>query len=107
MDSIFCDVEGMLLVDYLDKDHIVTIIGAYYADLPRQLWEKQADLAWKADKMSAVSLGQGCGTHIHSGHGCYPEMWIPTCQRPTLFSWFGSLWLLPRDDDGPLSEGPK
>ena len=32
--SMFWDAEGVLLEDHLDKGH--TIIGAYYADLPRQ-----------------------------------------------------------------------
>ena len=57
--------------------------------------ENQADSAWIADKRGALPLGQCTGTQVHSSHGCYPEMWIPTCRRPTLFSWFGSLWLLP------------
>ena len=33
----FCDAEGVVMVDYLDKAH--TITGAYYADLLRQLRE--------------------------------------------------------------------
>ena len=38
MASIFLDVEGVLLVDYLGKGHSIT--GVYYADLLRQLREK-------------------------------------------------------------------
>ena len=40
----------------------------------------------RADKRNPLPLGQCSGTHVHSGHGCYPEMWISTCRRPTLFS---------------------
>ena len=57
MASIFWDAKGVLLVDYLDKGHIIT--GAYFADLLRQLWEKnQTDSAWKADKKTALPPGQ-------------------------------------------------
>ena len=52
--------------------------------------ENQADSAWIADKRSALPPGQCTGSQVHSGHGCYP-----TCRTPTLFYWFGSLWLLP------------
>ena len=38
MASIFWDAEWVLLVDYLDKGHIIT--SAFYADLRRQLWGK-------------------------------------------------------------------
>ena len=68
------DAGGVLLVDYLDKDH--TITWPYYADLLRQLWgESQADSAWKADKRSALPPGQCSGTHVHSGHDCYSNLW--------------------------------
>ena len=40
---------------------------------------------WKTDKRSALPSGQCSGTHVHNGHGCYPEIWIPACRRPTLF----------------------
>ena len=57
MASIFWDVEGVLLVDYPDKGH--TITEAYYADLLRQLGEKnQVDSAWKANTRSDLPSGQ-------------------------------------------------
>ena len=30
-------------------------------------------------KRSVLPLRQCSGTHVHSGYGCYLEMWIPTC----------------------------
>ena len=81
MASSFWDAEGVLLVDHLDKGH--TITGAYYADLLKQLREKIKQI--QADKRSALPPGQCSGTNVHNGHGCYPEMWISTCRRPTLF----------------------
>ena len=46
---------------------------------------------------SILPPGQCSGTYVHSGHGCYPEMWIPTGRR------FGSFWLLPLpvNENGP------
>ena len=38
MASVFWDAEGVLLVDYLEKAHIIT--GTYYANLLHQLKEK-------------------------------------------------------------------
>ena len=61
--------------------------------------ENQADPAWKADK-KALPPGQCTGTQIYSGNGCYPEMWIPICRRPTLFSWIGSLFPKTRKELG-------
>ena len=29
--------------------------------------------------MSTLPPGQCSGTQVHSGHDCYPEMWIPAC----------------------------
>ena len=50
MTSIFWDAEGVLLVDYLDKGHIIT--GACNAETATG--ENQADSAWKADDRSAL-----------------------------------------------------
>ena len=80
MASIFWNAEGVLLVDYLDKGH--TITEGCYADYLRRLRENNvADSAW-----SAVPPGQFSSTPGHIGHGCYPEIWIPTCRSPTIFS---------------------
>ena len=92
---------------------------AYYADLLMQLWEK-------IKQIQCGKLTRGVLFHQDNAPAqvCYPEMWNPTWQRPTLFSWFGSLGLLPIPKNekgvqcssfcqrlcyeccGPLSEAP-
>ena len=57
MASMFCDAEGVLLVDYLDKGH--TITGACYADLLRQLLEK-------IKQIRRGKLGRGVFSHQDS-----------------------------------------
>ena len=43
--------------------------------------ENQADLVWKVDK-TFLPPGQCIGSQVHSGHGCYPEMWIQLVKDP-------------------------
>ena len=76
MASIFWDAEGMLLVDYPDKGH--TITGGYYADLLRHLPKKLKPI--RRGKLERGVLFHQANTpahSVHSGHGCYLEMWIP------------------------------
>ena len=82
--SVFSGLQ-VLLVDYLDYHQSLICWFSETAD--------QADTPWKADKRSVILTGQCSDTHVHSGNGCYPDIWIPTCRTPTLFSSFGSLWL--------------
>ena len=84
MASIFWDAEGMLLVDYLDKGH--TITRAYYANILRQLWEKIKQIQCGQLTRGVLFHQDNALAHTSSDHGYHPEMWIPTCQRPTLFS---------------------
>ena len=86
--SIFWDAEGVLLVNYLDKDH---------TSLEPTLLIFWDSCGGKSSRFGMESWQEECSSTrtMHSGRGCYPAMWIPSCWRPTPFSWFGSLRLLP------------
>ena len=79
MAFVFWDADGVVVVDVLDKGHSIT--GAYYNDLLRQLLGKIKQI-----RRGKLRSAQCYGTHVHGSHGYYPEIWIPTCRRPTLFS---------------------
>ena len=77
-----CDVHRK--GDGRDTGHIIT--RAYYTDLLRQLQEKIKQIQYGDLKKECSYTNIMLHTHIYSGHGCYPEMWIPSCRTSTLFS---------------------
>ena len=98
MGSIFCDREGVLLADYLDKCHSFT--EAYYADPLRQLREKnkqtqhikllrilfhQVDVPAHRSTVGMAVL-QKCGLQLVGDPRCSHEnqtegRWSSFCQR--------------------------
>ena len=66
------------------NDH--TITGCYYANLLRQLLENIRQIRRGKLPRGVLFHQDNTPAHVHSGHGCYPELWIPTCRRPDIFS---------------------
>ena len=76
MASIFWDA-GVLLVDYLNKDHPIT--GNFYADHLRQLCERIKQIRHGKLTRGVLFHQDNALAHVHSGLGCYLKIWIPTC----------------------------
>ena len=77
---IIWDGERVLLVVYLDKEPFMQIFGDSYRR--------------KSSSIGVESWQEECSSIRTILRHTYPEMWIPTWWRPTLFTWSGSLWLL-------------
>ena len=66
--SIFWDIQGVTIIDYLEQGH--TINGAYYAGEFRRLRQKRRV---KTDSRCSAFAGQRPCPHVTSCHDC---MWI-------------------------------
>lgn len=92
MASIFCYAKGMQPVDCVDKGQRVS--GIHCAEFLRQIKKKNYSVR-EADKNSALPLGQCSSPQVHSGNDCLAGMLIWIHPTSALFTWFGTLCLLP------------
>ena len=119
MASIVWAAGGVLLVDYLDKDH--TITGAYYADFLRQLRMKtkqirrgeltrgvlfHQDNAPAHTSTVAMAAIQKCGFQLVEHPPCSPDLAPSENEKGGRWSSFCHIWWW-YECCGPLSEGPK